>query len=147
MSQALPDGGYVIHDRFEIKGEGSSVFVFARGWLLEVVEIESGEYAFLSDDELVRMKSSRFGVFYPAFSLVRPHVRDARGLVDGVGAVRNYDWLPRKAMVFETDFSGRFTTVEDAAHVLAKARNSMSIEINTKASPLSHRVKMLIDQN
>jgi AraC-like DNA-binding protein len=147
VTQTLPDGGYSIHDRFEIEGEGSSVFVFARGWLLEVVEIESGEYGFLSDDSLVGMDSRRFGVFYPAFSLVRPHVTDARGSVDGVGAVHNFGWLPPKAIMFETKFRGRFTAVEQAREVLADARNSRPIEINTHASPLSLRVKMLINQN
>lgn len=143
----LADGGYAIADRLEIDGEGSSYFVFGRGWLLEIVEIESGEYSFFSDGREVRAAGSRFGVFYPAFTLTRPFVKDTRGTVVGVGSTEWLDGLPRTPFIFRTEFRGEFDSAEQAIGILAQARARHSIEVNTSPSLLSIKAKRLIDEN
>ncbi len=145
--KVLGDGGYAISDRIEIDGEGASVFVFGRGWLLEVIELESGEYFFYSDGKKVRPARDRFGVFYPSFSLVRPFLRKVRGTVAGVGDIRPLDGLPDHPVLFETRFEGEFTSPGQAAEVLKLASDRRSIEINTRPSVLSVRCKKLIDEN
>ena len=52
--ERLADGGYTISDQVDIQGEGTSDFIFARGWLLEIVDLQSGDYYFLSNGREVR---------------------------------------------------------------------------------------------
>lgn len=143
----LGEGGYAISDRMEIDGEGVSVFVFGRGWLLEVVDLACGDYYFYSDGKKVRPVGRRFGVFYPRFSFVRAYSRDIKGKITGVGAVKPLDGLPDHPMIFETDFEGEFTDVGQTIDVLNDARNIRSIEINTRPSLISIKCKKLIDEN
>ena len=145
--QVLGDGGYAISDRLKIDGEGASVFVFGRGWLLEIVEIERGEYYFYSDGRKVRPDGRRFGLFYPSFSIVRPFVRDVAGSVRGVGAIGMIDGLPNGAVMFDTNFGGEFGDAGEAVEVIRDASNLRSIEMNTAASLLAIRCKRLIDEN
>src|SRR5688572_5764547 len=119
--QVLSDGGYAISDRIGIGGNGSDVFVFGRGWLLEVVDLEGGDYFFYSDGRRVRPASGHFGVFYPSFSFVRPYVGDVTGHVVGVGAVHAVEGLPPAPVLFETDFKGKFTETDEAVEVFKAA--------------------------
>ncbi|MFN2501428.1 MAG: hypothetical protein ABR530_05395, partial [Pyrinomonadaceae bacterium] len=90
----------------------TSNFVFARGWLLEIIELDAGEYAFIADGEEISSEGRRFGVFYPSFTLVRPKVKDLRGRVSGIGSVTPDDRLPSFPFIFETDLAAEFTHVE-----------------------------------
>lgn len=145
--KTLSDGGYAISDRIEIDGEGADVFVFGRGWLLEVVDIERGEYCFTSNGQMVRPQSAHFGVYYPSFSLVKPFVKDVSGWVKGVGAMSVAKGLPDGPVLFETDFEGNFTTVDQATEVIASARNVLPIAFSTAPSLLTLNCKRLIDDN
>src|SRR5687767_10690729 len=120
--QILDDGGYAISDRFDIPGEGESNFVFARGWLVEIVKVEQGEYRFISDGKAVSAEGKHFGVFYPPFTLIRTFVKEVKGTVRGVGAVECPAQLPTAPFIFETDFDSDFTAISDALEVLASAR-------------------------
>jgi AraC-like DNA-binding protein len=145
--QLLVGGGYSIKDSFEINGSGASWFVFGRGWLLEVVELERGEYYFEADGKEVRSGRRRLGAFYPRFTIVRPVVKNARGEVRGVGDVKVPDGLPDRPFVFETDFDGEFTSTGEALEVIAGGKNRQSIEVNPQPSLLTVRAKKLIDEN
>lgn len=145
--QVLGDGQYAICDRLKIDGEGASAFVFGRGWLLEVVDIERGDYYFYSDGKKVRPSGSHFGVFYPAFSIVRPYVRDVSGSVVGVGSVAKLDGLPDRPLLFETSHVGEFQGVDQALEVLANADEKRTVEVNTRQSLLTLKCKKLIDEN
>ena len=145
--EMLSDGSYTIRDDVSIGGEGVSNFVFGRGWLLELMEIASGEFYFFSDSVPVRSRSNRFGIFYPSFTFVRSYVRDLKGKVHGVGATRDLPDLPTEPFIFETDFVGQFAAAEDVISILAEARDRQSIAVNTNPSPLSVKTKQLIDEN
>jgi AraC-like DNA-binding protein len=138
---------YFIDDKLSIDGEGASPFVFCAGWLLEIVEIKSGEFYFLSDGEAVKPKRNRFGVFYPSFTIVRSFVRNLRGRVRGVGRVEPLDGSPAKPIIFDTGPIVKFTSANQAADVIKSARHIRSIEMNTDPSILSLRAKRLIDEN
>src|SRR3982751_5255679 len=112
--QRLADGGYAISDDMVIPGKGTSDFIVARGWLLEIVEIRSGDYCFISDGEKVGPLSGRFGAFYPPFTFIRCHVRDVKGRVRGVGSEKPLPELPDTPCVFETDFAGDFSATAQA---------------------------------
>jgi AraC-like DNA-binding protein len=138
---------YFIDDKLSIDGEGASPFVFCAGWLLEIIEIESGEFYFLSDSQPVKPKGKRFGVFYPSFTIVRSFVKNLRGTVRGVGRVEPLDGSPAKPIIFDTGLKDKFTSANQVADVIKSARHKRSIEMNTDPSILSLRVKRLIDEN
>jgi len=147
MLEHLLNGGYRISDDIDIPGEGVSSFVFARGWLLEVLETRAGEFYFFSDGKAVKPSNRRFAVFYPPFCIVRSFVREFSARVNGVGSIDLLAGLPIVPTLFETDFSGEFLKVEDAVRVIAKGSHHRSIEPNSNASLLSKRVKRMIDEN
>ncbi|HEV7643207.1 MAG TPA: AraC family transcriptional regulator [Pyrinomonadaceae bacterium] len=144
----LPDGAYAIGGEISIPGEGASPFVVGAGWLLEIMELKSGEYFFLSDGEKVPVGSKRFGIFYPPFSLVKLHVKDLQGNFTGIGGFTEVpSAFPHEALIFETDFAGQFTGSKQALEVLNLSGKRAAISINTKPSLLSLKAKRLIDEN
>ena len=145
--QILSDGSYAINDTVSIEGDGISPFVFCAGWLLEILEIESGEFYFLRDGKEVRPASNRFGIFYPPFTIVRSYVKDLKGKVRGVGSTDRLPVLPDHPIIFETKFAKPLTNALQAADIIAAGADSQSIEPNTRPSLLSVRTKRLIDEN
>jgi AraC-like DNA-binding protein len=143
--QILSDGSYAIEDVVAIEGTGDSSMVFGRGWLLELLEIESGEFYFYRDSKPVRPHGPFFGIFYPPFSFVRSHVNDLKGKVRGVGHTAFLDGLPAQPVMFETSFKGRFTSAADAIGIIAQGKNSQPIEPNSTPSLISIRAKRSID--
>ena len=144
--KALGDDVYTLDEVAAVPGEGDSCFIFGRGWLLEILYVEAGEYHFISGDEKVKPAGPHFGVFYPSFTIVRPYVKDVRVCVRGIGSIRAFPELPRSPFVFETDFSGQFTRIEQAFEVLGSSGKRLSIEINPAPSFLSIKAKRLIDR-
>ena len=145
--EVMPDGAYIISDEISIDGNGASNLIFSRGWLLEILELSLGEYFFFSDGEEVRPASRHFGVFYPAFTIVRSYVKNIKGKVNGIGSVNSFPSLPAGPIIFDTEFGGPFTDLKQAAEVLGSAGNIRTLEINTSPSLLSIKAKRLIDAN
>jgi AraC-like DNA-binding protein len=146
--ERLADGAYSIGGEISIPGEGTSPFVVGAGWLLEVMELNSGEYFFLSDGEKVPVRSKRFGIFYPPFSLVKLRVKDLQGKFTGIGGFTNISpGFPNEALIFETDFDRPFTSGQQALEVLNSSGARTPISLNTKPSLLSLKAKRLIDEN
>ena len=140
-------GGYAISDDIEIPGEGITNFIFARGWLLEIIELTSGDYCFFSDGREVRPVTERFGVFYPPFTFIRVFVRSLKGRISGVGSAERDSRLPTIPMLFETDFRGELKSIDQAVGILDSSSNLRSIVVNTRPSTVSLKVKHLIDDN
>ena len=145
--QVLDDGGYAISDRMKIPGEGVSDFVFGRGWLVEMIDVTSGDYFFYSDGDEVRPLGRRFGVFYPPFAFVRCFVRNLKGRVVGVGSEEGLRELPSYPFIFETERKDAFRTTREAISLLHASTNRRSILINTQPSPITIGAKQLIDEN
>lgn len=145
--QFLSDGSYAIEDEVSIEGEGISPFVFCAGWLLEIIEIDSGEFYFYRDSQKIASATRRFGIFYPPFTIVSSYVRNLKGKVSGVGQTDVLPGLPETPVIFETDFQGSFTAAAKALEIVSSAQNIQSIELNSNPSLLSIRTKRLIDEN
>ncbi len=144
----LPDGAYAIGGEISIAGEGVMPFVVGAGWLLEIVELDAGEYFFFRDDAEVRSVRKRFGIFYPPFAVVKFYVKDMSGKNTGIGGFGELpSGFPAAPVLFETDFAGSFTSAAQALEVLSSGRNIQSIELNTRPSLLSLKAKKLIDEN
>ena len=145
--QILTDGSYAINDTVSIDAEGISPFVFCAAWLLEILEVESGQFYFLRDGEEVRPATNRFGIFYPSFATVRSYVKHFKGKVRGVGTIEQLPGLPNHPVIFETNYKKPFATAAQAGDVIAAGSNVQSIQPYTKPSLLSVRAKRLIDDN
>jgi len=145
--QILAEGSYAIADDVFIEGKGVSPFVFCDGWLLEILEIKSGEFYFFSDGNDVRPRTKRFGNFYPPFTIVSAYVNNLKGKVRGVGAFDRLDGLPKYPITFETNFRGDFVCAAQASEIIANAKNVRSIDLNSDPSVLTLRAKRLIDEN
>lgn len=143
----LDDGGYAIDDRMEIPGEGSDYFVFTNGWLLELIEVEEGEFHFISERNEVRPNAGWFGVFYPSFSITLAFVREFKGRVRGIGSLEPLDGLPRRPCIFETAYDRPLTHTSQAAEILADSTNHLGIEVNAHPSLVTLKAKRLIDEN
>ena len=146
--ELLPDGAFLIEDVLEIKGEGAMTFVMYDAWMIEMFELERGEFYFLRGGEPVRPNGKRFGIFYSPFAIIRGCVKDIRGRWAGMAATER---LPRELMaaplIFETDFTESPKSVADVKEILCSSYNRQSIEINPTASLLSLKAKKLIDEN
>ncbi len=142
------NGAFLIEDVLEIKGSGAMTFVMCDAWLVEIFELDAGDYFFMRGTECVRPPSKRFGIFYPPFSIMQVCFKDVRGRWSGMAATAR---LPEKLMalplMFETDFNGAPQSVEQVERILSSSRNRQSIELNPKPSLLSLRAKKLIDEN
>ncbi len=145
--RVLKDGSYTFSDRLEISGDGGGNFVFARGWLLEIIDIEAGEYSFISDGTIIHPSIPRFGAYYPPFSLVKTHVINGIGRVKGIGSTEPLFDLPDSPILFATSFDGEFTDKHQALEILAASFGRQTIDINSSPSLLSIRTKRLIDDN
>jgi AraC-like DNA-binding protein len=146
--ELLPDGAFLIEDVLEIKGSGAMTFVMCDAWMIQLFELETGEFYFDRGGEFVRPKGKRFGIFYPPFAIIRSHVKDIRAHWAGMAATER---LPREftaaPMIFETDFTKAPKSVSDVKKILGLSYNRQSIEINPAASLLSLKAKRLIDEN
>jgi AraC-like DNA-binding protein len=146
--EKLADGAYAIGGEISIPGEGTAPFVVGAGWLLEIIELASGEYFFFSDGKKVPLESKRFGIFYSPFSLVKVSVKDMKGKFTGIGGFTSIPpGFPNEARIFQTNFAKEFTGAGQALEILNSATAHTPIAINTKPSLLSLKAKRLIDEN
>ncbi len=144
--EVAPDGSFLIEDRLEIEGSGAMTYVMCDHWLVEIVELEAGEYGFIRGDEQVRPRGKCFGIFHPPFAIVRTTFDDVRGRWSGMASTAP---LPEEfmagAMIFETALPDPPRTVEEVTEVLASSHDRQSIEFNPSPSLLSINAKRLID--
>lgn len=145
--QLLSDGSFAISDTITIDGEGVSPFVIGAGWLLEIIEMKSGEFYFLRDGEKIRPHTNRFGIFYPPFTIIRMCVNNLKAAIVGIGAIESVQELPDFPIIFETDFDKPFASAAQVSEILSSSRSWQSIEMNSRPSLLSIKAKRLIDEN
>lgn len=145
--QLLSDGSFSLRNTITVNGKGVSPFVIGAGWLLEIVELESGDFYFVSDGVEVYSRVPRFGIFYPPFTIVRMCVNNLKAVMVGIGAHESLNGLPDSPVIFETDFDAPFNTATQATEILNSSSNFQSIEMNSMPSLLSIKAKRLIDEN
>lgn len=138
MREVADNGSFEFADEIIVNGEGRSPFVMGRGWMIERVEIKSGEMYFYSDGEPVKPRSPVFCILYPPYSIIDLYVRNLRGSVKGFGSIHSDERLPSRPFIFEKDDL-------ETDDLIRLARNGRSIEITTKPSLVSLRAKRVID--
>jgi AraC-like DNA-binding protein len=146
---SLADGSYSLEDELEIKGEGASPFVLGAGWLLELFQLESGEFYFYRGEEKIRPLDKRFAILYPPFSIVRLYIKNPKAHWKGLaGATETFPInLTTVPIIFETELCNPPNGIEQLKEMMDKSFNRQSIEINPRPSLLSIKAKRLIDEN
>lgn len=137
----------MFESRLELPGQNGGPFTVGAAWLVEVVTVDSGEICFESNDEKIRPASSRFGIYYSPYSIVRMITRDVRADCSGIGSFVLLPEPPRGPFIFEPEANIALTSVASALPALATARGVQRIDINPNASLLSIRAKRTIDEN
>lgn len=144
----LPGGAFLFEDVLDFKGSGAHIFVMCDAWLIELIELQSGEFSFMRGDECVRPSAKRFGTFYPPFTILKVCVADTKGRLTGMAATES---LPEKfmtaPMMFETDVTESPQSAAQVREILNLSYKRQSIEINRTPSLLSRKAKKLIGEN
>ena len=147
-TENLPGGLYFFEDEFDGNNVFNANIITCAGWLLELIELESGEIFFKKGTEEIRPKAKQLGIFYPPFSITRPCFKNTKGFVRGIAGISE---LPEKytknPIVFETIFFPSPKSVEQIIEIFDSSRNVQSVEAYPKPSLLSLRAKRLIDEN
>lgn len=144
----LTGGLYFFEDRLNVQGLLTAKVITCHHWLLEILELESGEAFFLNGTEKIYPKTKCFGIFYPPFSITRLCFVNVWGTVKGfAGEAELPAEISNKPMVFAADFSRVTENEEQILTLLLSNRHGQSVESNPQASLLSVKTKKLIDRN
>lgn len=141
------DGLHFFEDKFELKDFLTANVITCRGWLLEFVELHSGEVFFQKGEEKIRPNSNKFCIFYPPFTFTRPCFLETTAEIIGVAGINPLKTQFSMPIVFEID---KFETPKNLAEItgiLDSIQSFQRIEANPKASLISVKAKKLIDEN
>jgi AraC-like DNA-binding protein len=135
-------------DELDGKGSVSGKIVTCKGWLLELLELKSGEIFFKSGNREIRPAANRFGIFYAPFSIIELSFKNARGKLIGIaGSEALPEKFLRAPFIFETAFDEKPAIAADVEKILRAGTNFQTIETNPRASLISLKAKKLIDEN
>lgn len=147
-SENLPGGLYFFEDELDGNNVFNANIITCAGWLLELIELESGEIFFQTGAQEIRPNPKRLGIFYPPFSITRPCFKNTKGFARGIAGMAE---LPakfaKKPIVFETNFTASPKSIEQIIEIFDSSRNIQSVEACPKPSLLSIKAKRLIDDN
>lgn len=141
------DGLHFFEDEFEVKDFLTANVITCQGWLLEFVQLKSGEMFFQKNEETIRPTSNKFCIFYPPFTFTRPCFQNAKGKLIGVAGIKNLQTKFTSPVVFEIDRFEKPENLEELAAILDSVQHFQIIEANPKASLISIKAKKLIDEN
>lgn len=134
-------------DDFEVKEFLSANVITCQGWLLELVELKSGEAFFQKGKQTVRPNSNKFCIFYPPFTFTCPCFQQAKGKFIGIAGIKPFKTKFTVPIVFEIDNFEPPKNIAEVTKILASVQNFQTVEANPKASLLSIKAKRLIDDN
>ncbi len=146
-TENLSDGLHFFEDDFEINDLLTANVITCLGWLLEIVELKSGELFFQTGEEIIRPNSKRIGIFYPPFTFTRPCFQNAKGKFIGIAGIKPLNTKFKVPIVFESDTFESPKSLAEVTNILASIRDFQMVEASPKASLLSVKTKKLIDEN
>lgn len=152
-TEFLPDGAYFFEDRLETAQEiVTAKIVTGAAWLLEFIELQTGEIFFHVGGEKVFIKAKAIGIFYAPFSLLEFGYKNAKGRVCGIASIVSLpaEIAASKPFVFVSPAASTAKMPENATEaieILQARRNFQFVGFNPKASLLSLKTKKLIDEN
>lgn len=146
-TENLSDGLHFFEDNFEINGLLNASVITCLGWLLELVELKSGELFFQKGAEIIRPNSNKFGIFYPSFTFTRPCFQNAKGHLTGIAGINPLTTKFTAPIVFEIETFEPLNNLKSVTELLNSIHHYQIVETNPKASLLSVKAKKLIDEN
>lgn len=146
-TENLSDGLHFFEDDFEVKDFLTANVITCQGWLLELVELKSGELFFQTGEETIRPTVKQIGIFYPPFTFTRPCFRSAEGRFIGAAGINPLKTKFTLPICFAIKFPKSLKNLQTIEKLLASVQNFQTIEANPKASLLSVKAKRLIDGN
>jgi AraC-like DNA-binding protein len=138
---------HFFEDEFEVKDVLSANVITCFGWLLEFVELKSGELFFQTGEEIVRPDYTQIGIFYPPFTFTKPCFKNAKGNVRGVVGINTLTSTVKVPIVFKINIPKTLKTVADVEKFLASIQHFQIVEANPKASLISVKTKKIVDEN
>ena len=126
---------------------GTGLDVTGPYWIVATISVERGGVSYYHGREPVRAPAAQYAVFFPPFSVVQcllDRVHSRSQAVVGRGPVPPD--LPRHAVAFEVAGSCLPGSVNEILSLLRTRRALVAIGRERAPSPLSHRVKALIDE-
>jgi AraC-like DNA-binding protein len=127
---------------------GTGLDVTGPYWTFATVSLDRGSVSYCHGRESVRAPGAQYGVFFPPFSVAQcllDRVHSRSRAVVGRGPVPPD--LPGHAVAFDVDGSSLPGSVEEILGILRTRRVLVAIGRERAPSPLSHRVKALIDKS
>jgi AraC-like DNA-binding protein len=148
QSRFLADGSYLFQDELRISGPLQATLITCVAWLFELYELTAGEVFFLSGSMRICPRTSRFGVYYPPFTISQPRFKNATGHLIGVASDNCLpNAVARRPVLFETTSITIPENATQVAEIVTAGEYPQSVELNPKPSLLSVRAKRLIDEN
>jgi AraC-like DNA-binding protein len=126
---------------------GTGLDVTGPYWIFATVSLDRGRVSYYHGREPVRAPAAPYGVFVPPFSVVQCRLDQVQSRSRALAgrAVLPPD-VPRHAVAFEVAGSCLPGSVEEILGILRTRRVLVAIGRERAPSPLSHRVKALIDE-
>lgn len=147
-TENLPGGLYFFEDELDGNNVFQANIITCAGWLLELIDLESGEIFFQTGAKEIRPNAKRLGIFYPPFSITRPCFKNMKGFVRGIaGTTELPGKFAKNPIVFETNFCPSPKSIKQIIEIFDSSRNIQSVEAYPKPSLLSIKAKRLIDEN
>lgn len=147
-SVRLKDGLYYFEDFFEIENVLEAEVITATGWLLEILEIKSGEVFFQNGERQIYPRGKNIGIFYAPFTFTRPRFKNLKANLKGIAGQNELpEKFSKKSFVFETDFKNSPENLKQIIEILESAKEVQLIEACPNVSLLTLKTKKLIDQN
>ena len=144
----LPDGSYLFQDHLQGDGSVNATVITCAAWLCELYRLTRGEVSFVSGEKRLYASTRSFGVLYPPLTMTKLFFKRARGRLIGIASTHS---LPStfigRPILFETDFAGIPSGVEQVFEIIAAATNRQDVSPYPAASLLSLKAKRLIDEH
>lgn len=125
------------HDYFDTMGPVT---------LFGICRKKSGSFAYQSDGRAVDVPWSDFGIFLPPFSLSRASSVDLDLEVDFLISTSHHNNLPKNAFIFPLSIPHPKAFC-DVASALQALQNRFCIDVCTKPTALSSRIKSLLESS
>jgi AraC-like DNA-binding protein len=143
----LPDARIRLDQQMRHAGAGTGLDVTGPYWMVATVSLTRGRLAYVRGRELVPAPARRYGVFLPPFSIVEcrlDRVHAGTRAVAGRGSL--LPDLPREPVAFELSGAALPGSLDEISGLLGTRAALIPIGRAQAPSPLSHRVKVLIDE-
>lgn len=147
-SARLNGGLFYFEDFLKIENVLKADVITATGWLLEILEITSGEVFFQNGEREIYGQGKSVGIFYAPFTFTRPRFKNLKANLKGIAGQNDLpEKFSKKSFVFEIDKIVSPETFEQVVEILESGKNAQCIEACPNVSLLSLKTKKLIDEN